>query len=131
MGLNIDESEIKKNDDGTDFVVNYQKLSSIIREMTIISLDYPKDLYRCAYYLFKPPPPSAIFPIEKKLIEFNKIPVIFAFGEYDWMDRIGAYRLSRMDPNKYKVFTVSKGGHSFTYENPKELCQIIGQYFEE
>ena len=131
MGLNIDESEIKKNDDGTDFVVNYQKLSEIIKEITIISLDYPKDLYRCAYYLFKPPPPAAVFPIEKKIVEFNKIPIIFVFGQFDWMDRVGAYRLSKFDPNKYKVFTVSKGGHSFTYENPKELCQIIGQYFEE
>ena len=131
MGLNLDESEIKKNEDGTDFVVNYQKLSEIIKQMTIMSLDYPRDLYKCAYFLFKPPPPSAFYPVERRIMTDNKIPIIFAFGEHDWMDRVGAYRLSKFDPNKYKVFTVSKGGHSFTYENPKELCQIISQYFEE
>ena len=36
----------------------------------------------------------------------NKIPIIFAFGEYDWMDKLGAYRLSKFDPVKYKVFSV-------------------------
>ena len=64
-------------------------------------------------------------------MNYNKIPIIFAFGEKDWMDRVGAYRLSKFDPTKYKIFTISKGGHSFAYENPKELCSIIGQYFEE
>ena len=32
---------------------------------------------------------------------------------------------------EYKVFTISKGGHSFTYQNPKELCSVIGQYFSD
>ena len=130
MGLNLDESEIKKNKDGSDFTVDYQKLSEIIKKITIISLDYPRDLYRCAYYLFKAPPPAAFYPIERKIMYQNKIPIIFCFGENDWMDRVGAYRLSKYDPQKYKVFTISKGGHSFTYENPKELCQIIGEFFE-
>ena len=130
MGLNLDESEIKKNKDGSDFTVDYHKLSEIIKKITIISLDYPRDLYRCAYYLFKAPPPAAFYPIERKIMYQNKIPIIFCFGENDWMDRVGAYRLSKYDPKKYKVFTISKGGHSFTYENPKELCQIIGEFFE-
>ena len=131
MGLNVDESEIPNNRDGTKFNVDYHKLSEIIKQLTVLSLDYPRDLYTCAYYLFKPPPPSAYFPVEKKFMNFNKIPTIFVFGENDWMDRIGAYRLSKYDPIKYKVFTVSKGGHSFAIENPKELCSIISEYFEE
>ena len=32
----------------------------------------------------------------------NKIQVIFVFGEKDWMDRYGAYRLSKFDPEKFK-----------------------------
>ena len=131
MEVNIDESEIKKNDDGTPFKVDYNKLCQLVSQLTIITLEYPKDLYRCAYYLFKPPPPAAHFPIEKKLMSMNRIPIIFAFGEYDWMDRIGAYRLCKYDPSKYKVFTISKSGHSFTTQNPKEVCALIGQYFEE
>ena len=130
MGLHLDENEIKPNEDGTKFNVDYHKMAEIIKKMTILSLDYPRDLYRCAYSLFSVPPPAAIFPVERKIMFTNKIPIIFCFGETDWMDRVGAYRLRQYDPNKYKVFTISKGGHSFTYENPKELCSIIGEYFE-
>ena len=64
-GLQIDESEIKRNKDGTEFKVNYERLKYKINQLTILSLDYPKDLYRCAYYLFKTPPPAAFFPVEK------------------------------------------------------------------
>ena len=38
------------------------------------------------------------------------------------MDKIGSYRLQKFNPDRYKVYTISKGGHSFSYENPKELC---------
>ena len=131
MGLNVDESEIRNNKDGSKFNVDYKKLSECIKKLTILSLDYPRDLYKCVYNLFKPPPPSAYFPVEKKFMNMNRIPTIFAFGENDWMDRIGAYRLSKYDPKLYKVFTVSKGAHSFAVENPKELCSIISQYFPE
>jgi pimeloyl-ACP methyl ester carboxylesterase len=131
MGLRLDESEIKLNKDGTKFNVDYEKLRKIIKELTIMSLDYPTDLYKCVYYLFKTPPPAAFFPVEKKIMYYNRVPIIFVFGQYDWMDRVGAYRLSKYNPELYKVFTVSNGGHSFAYENPKELCSIIGQYFDE
>ena len=130
-GLQLDESEIKKNKDGTEFKVNYDRLKSNINQLTILSLDYPKDLYRCAYYLFKTPPPAAFFPVEQKLMYNNKIPIIFAFGEYDWMDKLGAYRLCKFDSMRYKIFSVSKGGHSFANENPKELCWIINEFFEK
>ena len=131
MGLKLDESEIKPNKDGTKFNVDYEKLRIMIKQLTIMSLDYPTDLYKCAYYLFKTPPPAAFYPLEKRMMYYNNIPTIFVFGENDWMDREGAYRLSKYNPSLYKVFTVSHGGHSFSWENPKELCTIIGQYFEE
>ena len=131
MGLKLYEEEIRKNPDGSDFKVDYEKLKNLIKELTIISLDYPRDLYKCAYYMFGTPPPAAYFPSEKRIQNYNNIPVIFCFGQYDWMDRIGAYRLMKYNPEKYKVFTISKGGHSFTYQNPKELCAIIEQYFND
>ena len=130
-GLKVDESEINKNKDRTEFKIDYEKLKYNVSKLSILTLDYPKDLYRCAYYLFKPPPPAAFNPIEKQLMFSNKIPIIFVFGEYDWMDRLGSYRLFKFDPSKYKIFTVSKGGHSFVNENPKELCSIINEYFEQ
>ena len=127
--IHLYEKEIKNNPDGSKFNIDYPKISSLLKSLTGLSLDYPKDLYKCAYFLFGVPPPASYNPIEKKIMDYNKIDVIFAFGQKDWMDRTGAYRLSKFDPNKYKVFTVSNGGHSFARQNPEELCSIIGQYF--
>ena len=130
-GLQINESEIKKNKDGSKFKVDYERLKNRISQLYILTLDYPKDLYRCVYYLFKAPPPAAFYPVEKQLMYINKIPIIFVFGEYDWMDKLGSYRLYKFDSVRYKIFTVSKGGHSFANENPEELCSIINEYFEQ
>ena len=129
--LKVNTDEIKPNPDGSEFQVDFVKLRTNINKLTIISLDYPRDLYGCAYYMFGVPPPAALYPVEQKLKDFNKIPCIICFGEFDFMDRVGSYRLQKYNPERYKVFTISKGGHSFTYENPKELCNIIEQYFND
>ena len=57
--------------------------------------------------------------------------MIICFGEYDWMDKIGAYRFQKFNPDRYKVFTISKGGHNFVLRHPKEVCSIIEQYFRK
>ena len=126
----IDESEIKKNPDGSNFKIDKEKISLLLRKLAILSLDYPDDLYKCVYYLFGTPPPAVFIPIERRLMENEKIPIIFVYGEKDWIDKMGAYRLCSYNPKINKVFTVSKSGHSFAMENPKELCAIIEQYFE-
>lgn len=129
--FNFDENEIKKNFDGSRFKIDKEKISLILSKLAILSLEYPDDLYDCSYYLFAVPPPAVFFPIERILMDNNNTPIIFVFGENDWMERIGAYRLSKFDPKKYKILTVKKAGHSFALENPRELCDIIGQYFED
>ena len=129
--LKLYKEELKKNPDGSEFKVDYIKLKAAITELMRFSLDYPRDLYKCVYYIFAPPPPAAIYPIEQKLRDFNKIQIIICFGECDWMDKIGSYRLNKFNPDRYKVFTISKSGHSFAIHNPKELCSIIEQYFND
>ena len=126
----IDEDEIKKNKDGTKFIVNKNKISEILSKLAIISLEYPDDLNECAFYLFGVPPPAAYNPIERYLMSLNQIDTVFVFGKTDWMDRMGAFRLHQKDPNKYKLYTTSYGGHSFALENPKELSLIINEHFE-
>ena len=81
--------------------------------------------------MFGPNPPAALIPVEQKIRDFNKLQCIICFGENDFMDKIGAYRLQKYNPELYKVFTISKSGHSFTNQNPKELCAIIEQYFSD
>ena len=129
--IHIYENEVKNNPDGSKFFIDYPKISSILKKLTFLSLEYPKDLYKCAYYLFAVPPPSSFRPIEKNIMYENKIDVIFAFGQKDWMDRNGSYRLSKFDPKKYKVFTISNCGHSFARQNPEELCSVIEEYFPQ
>ena len=131
--FDFDKNEIKKNPDGSDFKIDRKKerILEILGKLSILSLEYPDDLYGSAYYLFGVPPPAAYLPIEQTLMKKNNCQIIFVFGEKDWMERLGAYRLSIFDPNIYKYFTVKNAGHSFAMENPKELCAIIGQYFEE
>ena len=126
----LDEDEIKRNKDGSKFMVNKTKVSELLSKLAIMALDYPDDLNECAFYLFAIPPPAAYLPIEQRLMSVNKIDIIFVYGKTDWMDKIGAYRLNKFDHNKYKVFTTGYGGHSFALENPKELSLIISEYFD-
>lgn len=129
--FNFDEDEIKKNPDGSDFKIDKDKISKILGTLSLLSLEYPDDLYSCAFYLFGIPPPASFFPIEITLMEKNDIQIIFVFGEKDWMERIGVYRLCNYNSDKYKCFTVNNAGHSFAMEKPKELCSIIGQFFQD
>ena len=125
----IDEKEIKKNKDGSKFKVDENKMRYIIKKLAILSLDYPNDLYDCIYYIFTMPPPAVLLPIEVKLANTNTKEIIFVFGKDDFMDKTGAYRLSKFNPERYKYFTLSYGGHSFALVNPRELADIIREFF--
>ena len=127
--FNIDENEIKKNKDGTKFIVDKRKIAKILEKLAILSLDYPDDLYECIYYILTVPPPAALLPIEIKLMKLNKKQIIFVFGKDDFMDKIDSYRLNKYNPDLYKVFTLRYGSHSFALENPKDLCLIINDFF--
>ena len=129
--VKFDENEIKKNKDGTPFVLNKKKISSILGQLGILALKYPKDLSHCAYHIFTVPPIGCILPIENKMKRVNRKETIIVFGETDFMDREGSYRLQNYNPKLYKVYSVKNGGHSFSLENPEELCKIISQHFEE
>ena len=129
--VNFDLNEIKRNKDGTEFKVDIDKIAKILGKLGILALEYPDDLYSCVYYIFELPPTATKFPIENQILSSNKIQIIFAFGETDFMDRDGAYRLAKSNSDLYKVFTVKRGDHSFSMQNPKELCQIISQFFGE
>ena len=128
--FNIYEDEIRKNPDGSNFKVDKEKISLLLRKLAELSLDYPDDLNECIYYLLAVPPPGAYLPIEKQLMENNRIQIIFVYGEKDLIDKIGAYRLQSYNKDIYKVFTIMHEGHFLPLHNPKEVCVIIGQFFE-
>ena len=100
--------------------------NDILGEITEITLKYPKDLDKAIYYIFKYPFPTPVNPLEDLIKE--KIPnmnIIFCYGATDWMDSIGAKRLNKFDPEKYKFFIISNAGHKFPLDNPKEAADII------
>ena len=125
----FDTDNIKRAPDGSKFVINKHRIYQILKELIVITLEYPDDIYQCVFYIFRLPPPSAVIPIELKLLNNSKLKFIIAFGEKDWMDRTGALRLEQRDPSRFKVFTISKGGHSFNLDNPKEVQIILDEYF--
>ena len=63
------------------------------------------------------------------LLYDSKLSCIFVYGENDWMDRTGAFRLSGIDRDRFKMFIVSNSGHSFAMQNPKQLINILQAYF--
>ena len=127
--ITIDQSYIKKNKDGSPFIVNVNKVNEILGKLSKLTLDFPDDIYKCIYYLFTLPPPASVNPVELKMLYNSKLSCIFVYGEKDWMDRTGAVRLCQQDRDRFKLYIVSNAGHSFAMENPKGLENILEIYF--
>ncbi len=127
--ITIDQTYIKKNEDGSPFIVNIQKVNEILGKLSKLTLDFPDDIYKCIYYLFTLPPPASVNPVELKMLNNSKLSCIFVYGENDWMDRTGAFRLCQQDRERFKLYIVTNAGHSFAMENPKGLENILDIYF--
>ena len=127
--IKIDYDNIKPNEDGSPFIVDTHKIRKIMGRLSKITLDFPDDIYKCVFYCFTSPPPAAVNPVELKLLTESKLKCCFVFGENDWMDRDGAYRLCQRDRNRFKMFIINNAGHSFAMENPKGLENILDCYF--
>lgn len=87
---------------------------------------YPNDLNRCIYKIFKHPMPTAHLPLEAGFLALNpNYCVDFYYGQKDYMDQTGTKRLQAHDPDKYNIIIVSRFGHQFVLENPKETCDHL------
>ena len=127
--ITIDQKYIKKNLDGTPFIVNVNKVNEVLGKLSKLTLDFPDDIYKCIYYLFTLPPPASVNPVELKMLYNSNLSCIFVYGEKDWMDRTGAFRLCQQDRDRFKLYIVNNAGHSFAMENPQGLENILDIYF--
>ena len=127
--VTIDKEYIKKNKDGTNFELNIDRINYLLGQLSKLTLDFPDDIYKCMYYIFTPPPPASVNPVELQLLYDSKLSCIFVYGENDWMDRTGAFRLCQRDRNRFKLYIIRNSGHSFAMENPRELINILQLYF--
>ena len=53
-----------------------------------------------------------------------QIRIDFLYGDQDWMQPTGAYRLSRQFKN-IKVHNVEDAGHQLLFDNPSKVSTII------
>ena len=127
--VTIDQTYIKNNENGTPFIVDVKKVNYVLGQLSRLTLDFPDDIYQCMYYMFTVPPPASVNPVELKLLNHSRLSCIFVYGENDWMDRTGAFRLCQQDRDRFKLYIVGNAGHSFAMENPKELINILKLYF--
>jgi pimeloyl-ACP methyl ester carboxylesterase len=105
------------------------ELNEIFSQLTEIAMEYPNDLDKSLFYVFNYPFPSGAIPAERKLLEESNLKYVICFGEIDWMDQCGSRRLEEKCPQRFKVYTISKKGHRFALENPKETFDVILQNF--
>ena len=127
--ITIDQKYIKKNKDGTPFIVDVNEVNYVLGQLSKLTLDFPDDIYKCMYYMFTVPPPASVNPVELQILYRSNLSCIFVYGEKDWMDRTGAYRLCQHDNNRFKLYIVRNSGHSFAMENPRELINILELHF--
>lgn len=107
-----------------------KRISELMAKLTEIAMEYPEDIDRCMWYVFTNPFPLGANPLEEKLLKELKIKIVICFGEKDWMDQAGSWRLMEKNKERFLVKIVSKFGHTFMIENPKELSEIILSNFE-
>ena len=127
--ITIDQKYIKNNKDGTPFIVDVKKVNYVLGQLSKLTLDFPDDIYKCMYYLFTLPPPASVNPVELQILNNSNLNCVFVYGEKDWMDRTGAFRLCQYDRKRFKLYIVENGGHSFAMENPRELINILELHF--
>ena len=120
-------SKIQNDEDF--FYYDSSELNEIFSQLTEIAMEYPNDLDKSLFYVFNYPFPSGAIPAERKLLEESNLNYVICFGEIDWMDQCGSRRLEEKCPQRFKVYTISKKGHRFALENPKETFDVILQNF--
>ena len=127
--ITIDQKYIKNNKDGTPFIVDVNKVNYVLGQLSRLTLDFPDDIYKCMYYMFTLPPPASVNPVELQILNNSNLSCVFVYGENDWMDRTGAFRLCQHDSKRFKLYIVRNAGHSFAMENPRELINILETHF--
>ena len=101
------------------------ELNELFSQLTEIAMEYPNDLDKSLFYVFDYPFPLGSIPAERRMLEESKLNYVICFGEIDWMDQCGSRRLEEKCPQRFKVYTISKMGHRFQLENPKELYEEV------
>lgn len=111
-----------------------QEERELYRDLTFHTLtNYPKDLDGAIYYILKLPLPMAIWPLENVMLSRIKdFSVDIIYGKNDWMEYKGALRMCEKDKyEKFNIYFIRGGRHTFNLEKPVPTSQIILQGIEK
>lgn len=91
-------------------------------------LSMPESSESAIHYLLGMPRARAILPMEGYIAkELKNLEIIFIYGDIDWMDKAGAFKLYKSLPNVH-YHVIEGAGHHANMDKPKELCKIIMSY---
>jgi cardiolipin-specific phospholipase len=105
----------------------------LVNKIIYETVKYPKDLTDVIYYLFRPPLPTAVKPLEYSfLFNVSDYKIDFYFGENDWMDMKGSKRLVEKNSSRFSLSIINDTGHHFPVEKPKEMCnKLIENFYKD
>lgn len=101
---------------GEESKIMYQYIDSICQ--------LPESTLQCFHYLLTASRGAGHLPLEDKIHEL-KMPCEIYYGENDWMNSEGAYRVISKDAIKGGIHIIPKAGHIMNYENPKYVSQLM------
>eukprot|EP00828_Plagiopyla_frontata_P031734 TRINITY_DN41547_c0_g1_i1.p2 TRINITY_DN41547_c0_g1~~TRINITY_DN41547_c0_g1_i1.p2 ORF type:complete len:198 (+),score=21.07 TRINITY_DN41547_c0_g1_i1:555-1148(+) len=81
----------------------------------------PESYQGVIYDVLEPPSLSAKFPLRELIIEKINIPIVFYYGEFDYMDTTAAQYICTLKSN-CKFARIAKSTHHPNMQNPEELC---------
>ena len=88
-------------------------------------LSMPESSEAALHMLLKLPRARAVLPMEEYIRKnLSKINIVFIYGDRDWMDSSGAYRLYKELPN-VDFHWIQGAGHHANMDQPKEVCKIM------
>lgn len=86
---------------------------------------------RAVYYILKSPRAYAHIPLEDLILNDLHVPVHCYYGETDWMDWSGAYRIMASEKPNFDVKRIKDSGHLISMNNPSLLSQEILSFFRD
>ena len=108
-----------------------KQISELNAKLTEIAMEYPSDLDRCMWYIFTDPFPQAAQPLEERLLKESTLDFVICFGATDYIDKAGSFRLMNKNKERFVVKIIEGYGHNYEIEKPKEVADVIYQFFGE
>eukprot|EP01016_Furgasonia_blochmanni_P018326 TRINITY_DN2084_c0_g1_i3.p1 TRINITY_DN2084_c0_g1~~TRINITY_DN2084_c0_g1_i3.p1 ORF type:complete len:349 (-),score=100.13 TRINITY_DN2084_c0_g1_i3:270-1316(-) len=89
----------------------------------------PDSSEKCIFNLFHKSF-TAYHPLEERFVNELELPIIFLFGDQDWMDPSGAKRVKEGYKGRCEILTAPNSGHQVTVDNWEECNRVILAEFE-